>query len=121
MTAILTAIAVMCLVIGAFALALRERTLGFLFVAFVLQLVYLLLITGEGYAMPGLRALSDFGFVPVWVTRALGAAALLVFVRRFVGVDAFAPRTARALGVAAWAFVALAVAPCCRSCARSSR
>jgi diguanylate cyclase (GGDEF)-like protein len=110
MTAILTAIAVMCLVIGAFALALRERTLGFLGAALVLQLVYLLLITGEGYAMPGLRALSDFGFVPVWVTRAFGAAALLVFVRRFVGVDAFAPRTARALGVAAWAFVALALA-----------
>ena len=110
MTAILAAIAVMCFVIGAFALTLRERTLGYLFVALVLTLAYLGFITGEAYALPGFAGLGASGVAAVWVVRALGSASLLVFVRRFLEVDAHAPRLARALGVASAGFVVLALA-----------
>ena len=108
MTAILTSIGVMCFVIGAFALALRERTLAYLFAAFVFSFVYLGFITGEGYDVPGLDRLGAFGVAAVWVARALGAACLLAFVVRFLAVAAFAPWLDRVLRLAAIGFLVLA-------------
>jgi diguanylate cyclase (GGDEF)-like protein len=108
-SAILTVIAVMFVVVGAFALALREVLFALLAGALGAQWIYALLITGEAYALPLLRELAGAGVIAVWVFRALGSGLLLLFTVRFLDLALHAPRLKRVLSVAAWSFLVLAV------------
>ena len=96
-TAILTAIAVTWLVVGAFGWVLREREFLLLFAAIGFQLLYLMMLTGEAYALPALAWLSGLGVVAIWISRALATAFLLLFTVHFLDLVRFAPRMRRAL------------------------
>ncbi len=109
LTAMLATLGVMWIVVGCFGFTLRERMYLMLFGALGCQLLYLLLLTGEAYSLDWLRWLSPWGFVPVWVSRALSSACLLAFAVAFLDLRRHAPRVARVLVACAWAFVVLAV------------
>jgi len=108
-TAILTAIAVTWLVVGAFGWVLREREFLLLFGAIGFQLLYLLMLTGEAYAMAWLAWLSNLGVVAIWISRSLATAFLLLFTVHFLDLVRFAPRLRQALNACAAAFVPIIV------------
>ncbi|HQW63617.1 MAG TPA: diguanylate cyclase [Pseudomonadota bacterium] len=111
-TAILTAIAVTWLVVGAFGWVLREREFLLLFAAIGFQLLYLMMLTGEAYALPALAWLSGLGVVAIWISRALATAFLLLFTVHFLDLVRFAPRMRTALQACAAAFgVVVVLAP----------
>ena len=108
-TAILTAIAVTWLVVGAIGWVLREREFLLLFGAIGFQLLYLLMLTGEAYAMAWLAWLSNLGVVAIWISRSLATAFLLLFTVHFLDLVRFAPRLRQALNACAAAFVPIIV------------
>ena len=108
-TAILTAIAVTWLVVGAFGWVLREREFLLLFGAIGFQLLYLLMLTGEAYALSWMAWLSHFGVVAIWISRSLATAFLLLFTVHFLDLVRFAPRLRHALNACAAAFVPIIV------------
>jgi len=113
-TAILTAIAVTWLVVGAFGWVLREREFLLLFAAIGFQLLYLMMLTGEAYALSGLSWLAGMGVVPIWISRSLATAFLLLFTAHFLDLVRYAPRLRHALHACAAAFglmVLLALLP----------
>jgi diguanylate cyclase (GGDEF)-like protein len=103
-TAILTAIAVTWLVVGAFGWVLREREFLLLFAAIGFQLLYLMMLTGEAYALSGLAWLSGMGVVPIWISRSLATAFLLLFTAHFLDLVRYSPRLRHALHACAAAF-----------------
>ncbi len=108
-TAILTAIAVTWLVVGAFGWVLREREFLLLFGAIGFQLLYLLMLTGEAYALAWLAWLSNLGVVAIWISRSLATAFLLLFTVHFLDLVRFAPRLRQLLNACAAAFVPIIV------------
>ena len=108
-TAILTAIAVTWLVVGAFGWVLREREFLLLFGAIGFQLLYLLMLTGEAYALAWLAWLSNLGVVAIWISRSLATMFLLLFTVHFLDLVRFAPRLRQALNACAAAFVPIIV------------
>ncbi|HET9484626.1 MAG TPA: 7TM diverse intracellular signaling domain-containing protein [Xanthomonadales bacterium] len=109
LTVLLTALGVMAVVVAFFAIVLREADFALLAGALAFQLLFQLLVTGEAYGLPLLRALGAFGVQPIWIARALGSACLFAFLARFLALAHHAPRLDRLLRVAALAFVALAL------------
>ena len=97
------------LVMFAFFLALRERMYAY-FVAYALFLVlYELYIFGIGYEIPVMKWFAPMAQRPAWCAALLAIAFNIAFSRLFLELARWAPRLDRALRVAAWMFVGLAV------------
>ncbi len=89
-------------------LALRERLYGY-FVGYLLpQLLYLLLISGDMYALPGGSLLAPLGIRALWFVAAISTPFALSFIIEFCELRSVAPLFAKLLAWLRWPFILLA-------------
>lgn len=93
-----------CLVFG---LMLAVRDFLLLAGALCSTLLYLMLLSGEAYALPGGGWLAAAGVHAIWWAQALAFALFAEFSVSFLALGQRAPRLAKALHIAAAAFLAL--------------
>ncbi len=89
-------------------LALRERLYGY-FVGYLLpQLLYLLLISGDMYALPGGRLIAPMGIRALWFVASISTPFALSFIIEFCELRSVAPLFAKLLTWFRWPFILLA-------------
>lgn len=95
-------------------LALRDRVFGWFVVYASIQLLYVMISTGEAYAYPGGSLLAYHGNRPLWFVAALSGAFALSFIIEFCQLRKVTPGLARVLSALRWPFfvsAALALLP----------
>jgi diguanylate cyclase (GGDEF)-like protein len=86
-------------------LALRDRMLAY-FVGYAsLQLVYLLLISGEFYDLPLGSAFGALGQKATWILAVLSATLSISFILEFCDLRRITPRMASLLGATRWPYM----------------
>lgn len=90
-------------------LALRDRVFAW-FVAYAgLQLVYLLLTSGDMYDLPGGSLFAGWGQKASWLFGTLSAPFSIAFILEFCNLHRILPRAAAVLSAMRWPFVAAAI------------
>lgn len=95
-------------------LALRDRVFGWFVVYASIQLLYVMISTGEAYSYQGASLLALRGNRPLWFVAALSGAFALSFIIEFCQLRKVTPRMAQVLSALRWPFFvtgALALLP----------